>query len=303
MHYQPKILCVSRIGNKQACSNWIFDSNLLSKITLVVSSFQDLNFNIPDHSSIIRHEFKGGKWQGIFNFFQENPSYLNDYDYFFFPDDDIETTSSNILKFFDQCRKHDLKLAQPALKADSYFSHLITVERSAFSLRHTTFVELMIPYMSKQVLQKCLPFFENTQFGWGLDFIWANFTDSPTEQVGIVDITPVGHYRPLAGDNSLTIQAIQAQETMYKELKIFLNEHGLQALLPSTFSAVLKSGKPINSVLHLRFWDTISLYKLPNSCFRKGKTALRAFRFSKNTTSNKNNMPPLNLNKARVDTE
>lgn len=297
MHYQPKILCVTRIGNKQACADWIFDTKLLSKMTLILSSFQDLNFNVPEHPSIIRHEYKGGKWQGIFDFFQKNPSYLNDYDYFFFPDDDIETTASNILAFFAQCEEHDLKLAQPALKADSYFSHIITIERSAFSVRRTNFVELMIPYMSKKVLQQSLPFFKDTNYGWGLDFIWANFTDNPTEQVGIIDTTPVGHYRPLAGNNNQTTQAIQAQETMYQEHKVFMDEYNLHKFTPSAFAALSRSGEPIDSLLQLRFWDIISLYKLPKSCFRKKKTALRAFRLSMQTTIKKINMPAIYLNR------
>lgn len=296
MHYQPKILCVTRIGNKQACASWIFDTALLSKMTLIVSSFQDLNFNIPDHPSIIRHEFKGGKWQGIFNFFQENPAYLNDYDYFFFPDDDIETTSSNILAFFEQCQEHNLKLAQPALKADSYFSHIITIERSAFSVRRTNFVELMIPYMSRNVLLQCLPFFKDTNYGWGLDFIWASFTDTPTQQVGIIDTTPVGHYRPLAGNNNQSIQTIQAQEMMYQERQVFMDEYTLHKFIPSAFSALLRSGKPIDSLLQLRFWDIVSLYKLPNSCFKKRKSALRAFKLSMKTTIKKINMPDIKLN-------
>lgn len=299
MTKQPKILCVIRIGNNQACSNWIFDNELLSHMTLVVSRFQPLTFSIPDHPSIVHHEYKGGKWEGIFHFLQENPETLNEYDYFFFPDDDIETSSANILSFFKVCFDSGLKLAQPALNPDSYFSHLITLQRSKFSVRCTDYVELMVPFMSREVLIQSLPFFENTVFGWGIDFIWDKFVFASNSEVGIVDATPVGHYRPLAGNNTQDAKAVIAQKKMQDELLEFMHEYEIKLSNFTVTTARTNDKKHISNRMMLRILNAISIHKLPQSALHKTKNIRRSYRLSKREISAES-LTTINHEKIRI---
>lgn len=275
----PKILCVLRIGNNQTCANWALSPEFLARVTVVLSRFQSFNFHIPEHPSILHHEFKGGKWEGIFNFFRENPHSLHEYDYFFFPDDDIETSAKNILSFFDACSEYGLKLAQPALKPDSYFSHLITIQRSAFKIRYTDYVELMTPYMARSMLIKCLPFFEKSKFGWGLDYIWGQFVETLTKEVGIVDSTPVGHYRPLAMHNKSDEKAQAASKKMLDEYNFILREYEVKSFTFSIFSAI--SNKNMQRRLSLHFSNFVSIHNLPDNCHAKPKTFLRSLKKSR----------------------
>lgn len=295
MNSKPKILCIIRIGNNQSCASWIFNGALLDSVTLVVSRYQPLTFSVPDHPSIIHHEFKGGKWEGIFEYFKANPESLKEYDYYFFPDDDIETTAENIQKFFALCEKFNLKLAQPALLSDSYFSHDITVQRHLFTARYTNFVELMIPFMSQKILQKSLPFFENAQYGWGLDCIWSQFADSPDNEVGIVDSTPVGHYRPLAKGNAQTTNAQMAQSLMMQEYKNFEDEYDLKDFCFSIKAVKVNENFRIKNKTIIKILNTISIYY--NKKPTKYKDIRKILRISRIETNNKKNQQTFNTQK------
>ncbi len=71
-----------------------------------------------------RTDFAGGKWDGIHHLFASCPELLRRYEYFWFPDDDIEADRSTIEGIFVAMRRLDLAVSQPALSLDSYFSFL-----------------------------------------------------------------------------------------------------------------------------------------------------------------------------------
>lgn len=297
MNSKKKILCIVRIGNNQVCANWMFDRALLESMTLVVSSYQPLTFSVPDHPSITHHEFKGGKWEGIFDYFKKNPNALKEYDYYFFPDDDIETTSENIQKFFAITEKFNLKLAQPALKPDSYFSHILTVQRNIFTVRHTNFVELMIPFMSQSVLEKSLPFFESTKYGWGLDHIWAQFADNPDRDVAIVDASPVGHYRPLASQNNQTTATQAAQHLMSQEYENFEKNYDLRSGDFTIKSAFVNDKVQIKNKLIITILNLVSIYNSKKSPqYSKVKMAIKISRKEIKTTKD-----GCKFNKSKID--
>lgn len=277
---EAKILCLVRMGGKQKCADWLFDKQFLSRVTCVVSSYQPLDFAVPQDQAVICHEYAGGKWQGIFDFFAKNPDCLEDYDYFFFPDDDIETTAQTVLEFFRIATENKLELAQPALKVDSYFSHIITLARSDSLLRSTNFVELMIPLMTRSVLRQALPLFENTVYGWGLDRLWSNFAENPQTGVAIVDAVPVGHYRPLAGKNEATAAAQHARSIMHAELNGFKAEFGRNLPRPAMFSVRLKSGRILRAGAFLVLWNFMEIFRLPPDHFPKKKTLYRSLRWA-----------------------
>jgi len=277
---EVKILCLVRMGRKQKCINWLFDRQFLSRVTCVVSSYQPLDFPVPQDDAVIQHKYAGGKWPGIFDFFARNPDCLEHYDYFFFPDDDIETTARTVLEFFDIVTENRLELAQPALKADSYFSHIITLARSSSLLRCTNFVELMLPLMTRSILRQALPLFENTVYGWGLDGFWSNFAENRQTGVAIVDAVPVGHYRPLAGKNATTETAQYARNVMHAELNSFKEKFGRNALRPAMFSARLKSGKTLRTRARLILWNFRAISCLPSDHFPKKKTLYRSLRWA-----------------------
>lgn len=142
------------------------------------------------------HYFKGGKWTGVFDYFSKNKEILDEYDYFWFPDDDIETSEDSLKTFFAIVAERRLELAQPALTANSYYADRITLANPNFTFRWTNFVELMMPMMSRALFKRLLPLLEGRHAGLGLDFFWHQLADAPDKSVGIIDATPMAHLRP-----------------------------------------------------------------------------------------------------------
>src|SRR5438445_6233721 len=172
-------LVVLRCGNESLHENWMASDR---NWDLAVSYFgPDDERQFPE--STFCHRFKGGKWNGIYDFFHAYPEAIGHYDYFWLPDDDIDASSEKINRIFEMMKAHEFELAQPSLSSGSFLSHLITLHNPRFIYRRVTFVELMVPVFTRSMLQKILPLFESTRSGFGMDFVWHRFTSNPKEKV------------------------------------------------------------------------------------------------------------------------
>jgi hypothetical protein len=149
----------------------------------------------------LRYAVKGGKWDGLHAFFGANPRLIEEYDWFWLPDDDIATTTASINRLFDLTEKHALHLSQPSLTWDSYYSHLITLHNPRFELRWTNFVEIMAPVFSADFLRGLLPVFPGRRFGSGLDYLWSRWMPEPYGRTAVVDAVAVRHTRPVGKGN------------------------------------------------------------------------------------------------------
>lgn len=147
-------------------------------------------------STTFDHFFEGGKWAGIFDFFRHNPDTLSQFDYFWFPDDDIVSSTQNALDFLKIVVSENFELAQPALTPNSFYAYRPTLQNPQFIFRHTNFVELMLPIMKKEILTKVLPLFEQRHAALGVDQFWHLLSTDPANKIAIVDQTPMYHSRP-----------------------------------------------------------------------------------------------------------
>ena len=142
-------------------------------------------------------DIKGGKWDGIYQVFADHPSLLEQYQCIWMPDDDVEATPEAVEKMFSLHQQYGLKLSQPALSHDSYFSHFCLLQNPAFRLRYSNFVEIMMPCMSSDLLRSTLPFFENNKTGDMLDKIWHLLTKQPAHAAAILDEVQMRHTQPV----------------------------------------------------------------------------------------------------------
>lgn len=62
------------------------------------------------------------------------PAQLNDYDYIWFPVDNLAYSPNAIEQFFTLCREYKLDLSQPLLTLDSYIGVSILVANHSFIL-------------------------------------------------------------------------------------------------------------------------------------------------------------------------
>lgn len=184
-----------RIGEVLSCNKFFSSDCFEDRIRFCFSSY--LCRNVSGRGGYpFNHHFPGGKWAGIHDFFRQHPELLDRYDWFWFPDDDIETTPEDARRFLDVVRREGFALAQPSLRPDSYYAHRITLSNPRFEFRRTNFVELMIPVIRRDLLKKVLPLFKDRHAALGLDFFWHQLTERPARDVAIVDAVAMGHYRP-----------------------------------------------------------------------------------------------------------
>ncbi len=139
------------------------------------------------------HLYPGGKWEGIHDFFRCHPDILENHDYIWLPDDDLEIKPDAMDSLVFAMREHNLWLAQPALTAASQMYWPITLRCAGFRIRYTTFVELMAPCFKSSFLCNILPLFQHRRTGYGLDQYWAYWTDNPARRCAIVDSAAMTH--------------------------------------------------------------------------------------------------------------
>ena len=193
-----KALAVIRCGDNSLHQSWAEGDR---KFDVAVSYFgSDSERCFPEARYL--HRFKGGKWNGIFDFFAQYPETLEQYDLFWFPDDDIQATAKDIDALVELGRIEQLDVFQPALDQQSYYSHLITLRHPSFTMRYTNFVEIMVPFVSKRLLTETLPMLKDSRSGFGMDFVWpevaARVSKSPFS-AAIIDKVSVRHTRPVGG--------------------------------------------------------------------------------------------------------
>ena len=145
------------------------------------------------------HMQKGAKWPGLYETIRAHWDTISQYRYVWLPDDDLLCVPEDVTRMFRICDELALELAQPALTPDSYFSHVITMQHSAFQLRFTNFVEIMAPVLSTDMLARVFHTMKDSISGYGLDGVWPRL--STLGKVAVIDSTPVKHTRPVGGPN------------------------------------------------------------------------------------------------------
>lgn len=141
---------------------------------------------------------KGFKYRLIHDVLtQLKPEFLEQYDYFFFPDDDVAMQTEEINRLFLLCRAFDTWIAQPALTADSYHSWAILKQQPGCFLRYMGQVESMAPLFQRRALLTCLPSFVANLSGWGCDSVWSKLLNYPAKKLVVFDCVPMHHTRPV----------------------------------------------------------------------------------------------------------
>jgi hypothetical protein len=205
-------LVVMRAGDKALYPNW--PTAALRNWDLAISFYGDGSVDWGQEYFLSQ---TGPKWQPVHTWFTANPHLLRQYDYFWFPDDDIMTSWENVNDLFDICRRYELQLAQPALTGDSYRFHEVTIEQPDYLLRFTVFVEGMVPMFRADTLRLCLPVMQEvSRFGWGHDWVFPKLLGYPPNRIAIVDACAVTHTRPAGVNTDSKLANRQLRELVTK---------------------------------------------------------------------------------------
>jgi hypothetical protein len=234
------VLVVCRLEHSSKAPAWMKDLD-------GVATFACSTYGGEPEAGI--HHFRGGKWIGIVDFFRHRPDLLQAYDYFWFPDDDIETTVETARSFLSLCINEGLELAQPALMPVSYFAYKETIENPRFRIRRTNFVELMMPFMRRDFLLKTLPLLDGKHAALGIDWIWQTAASDPYEKVAIVDLHPMLHGRPR--NQHLAAKMRSQGINLAEERSKTIQNHNVRRMSPVVYGGQLKGGAETRSRLRL----------------------------------------------------
>ena len=185
---------ISAVGKNSLHKHWLengenrsFDLHLIVYDDSFTKFYNDADF---------LYLKKGYKLKLVYDYLTNHQNFLEQYSYFFIPDDDIMTDAQSINRLFHLMEQYSLKIAQPALK-DSYYTYPVTLQEHPFILRYTNFVEMMLPCFSRKALEKVIYTFKENESGWGTEFHWPLLIDSKGRDMAIIDAVPMIHTQPV----------------------------------------------------------------------------------------------------------
>lgn len=196
-----KNLVIVPFGNNSIESSWIFDDADRSFDVVLHYYHKTITsekLKVESHSFALYHlcDFK---WIMAHDFFTRYPDYLNQYEYFFFPDDDIEIKKETIHYLFDLVSTYRLQMAQPVLLPGSFKSWKILKKKRWSGIRYLSTVELMCPVLSKNAVADLLSTFNLNKSGWGIDILWGEIIRKKfgPKSIAVFDSIGASHTKPV----------------------------------------------------------------------------------------------------------
>ena len=235
-----KLIVITQTDDISLCRDWVFeDSDIDFFIRLYSDDCNEIN-ELASFENVNVVHMKGEKWPSIKKLLTSK-KINKKYDYYFFPDNDLLMTPDTIKSIYHFLCKNVIELAQPSLRHDSFFSHLITLQINGLSYRNTNFVELMCPIFSKRYLFDIMKYFDEVNMGGALDIFWSSYLiQNYNTYPKIIDECVVMHTKPVGIDykNSKYREDVDFQ----KELRDFSEKYNVDTnYFPKNISAFKKS--------------------------------------------------------------
>ena len=196
-----KNLVIVRAGDNSLHEGWLEGTR---NWDLIVSGYGEASEKWQRHNAQ-RHDaqrddishitYQGGKFDGLYDAFQQIPGLLDKYDYIMMADDDFIMTAQSLNRLFDIMKEHDLQIGHPSFSHQSYGLYFPAYHNPRFKIRFTNFVENGVACLHRSVWQQLLPLFEDNPMGYYIDNFWARLTDDPARQVALIDEIQVTHSR------------------------------------------------------------------------------------------------------------
>lgn len=198
----PRALLISRIGPRSLHSRWLGELGLgvpdAPRGFDVLLSAYDPAVTATEGEGIMFEVRPGSKVAGYGGLLREHRALLARYDYVALFDDDLLIESTDLTRLFTIVREHKLKIAQPALTPESYFTYAALLRHPGFVLRYMSYIEMMCPIFRADVLERLIPLFELGHES-GIDIIWSNLVWEHPRDFAVIDAVPVVHTQRVGG--------------------------------------------------------------------------------------------------------
>lgn len=157
------------------------------------------NPSLYSHADYFYH-LKGFKYHMLYQLLTEiHPEWLNEYEYFYFLDDDIEIDTLQINSLFSLSHGLNSSISQASLTKDSFCSWPIFKQKKNSFCRFLGQIEVMAPLFSRDALSLCLPSFISNRSSWGIDSAWPKILNYPKDKLIVFDIITMKHTLPVGG--------------------------------------------------------------------------------------------------------
>jgi len=172
---QKNMVFTSAGDNTNFFNWWLSDSQ---EYDVFLYYYGTNNDTFDKYKSLVHYaeKAKGSKFQNFYKFYKNNPEIIEEYDYFFIVDDDIEIKAKNINYLFNIANTYNLDICGPSFNTKSKISWPHTKHKANCILTYVNFVEVNVPLFSKEALKKLMDVYDPILIGWGIDFLatWAN---------------------------------------------------------------------------------------------------------------------------------
>lgn len=197
---KPRNIVIAPCGNKvqMFLTHWLrypeeknFDLCIL---------FYHAEINDPDKYKVADYFFhlKDYKYHMLYRLLTEiKPEWLDDYDYFYFLDDDIEIDTRQINQMFALSHAFCSSISQASLSKDSFCSWPMFKQQPKTFCRYVGQIEVMAPLFHRDALKLCLPSFVGNKSSWGVDSVWSKLLDYPKEKLIVFDTVVMRHTLPV----------------------------------------------------------------------------------------------------------
>ncbi len=185
-----RYLLISRIGRKSLHPGWIGHGNDRS-FDLFLSAYDTSIVDTSAPGIFFEHR-PGRKVDGYAGLMRDHHDLLARYDYIAMFDEDLRCDSETLDRMFTICDRYALKIAQPSLSADSYFTYAGTVAQPGLTLRFVNYVEMMAPVFRRDVLPVLAPLY-SMGYESGIDLIWCNLVYGGQQDFAIIDACSITH--------------------------------------------------------------------------------------------------------------
>jgi hypothetical protein len=188
-------LVIVRAGRASLHPAWLAGAER-ARFDLLVTAYEEGVPAIAGRPDVATLPAPGRKIAGFDRIFTDYPELLDDYERIALLDDDLETDAAAINRVFDIGESHGLRIWQPALTPDSYFSYAVFLQNTAFTLRYTNFIEMMCPFFAAETLREVRPLFA-LGLEVSIDLLWCRCFDAPWFKCAVIDAVAVKHSRPV----------------------------------------------------------------------------------------------------------
>lgn len=227
-----KNIVIAPCGNR----SFVFKESWLKEINLkefdLCLLFYDEIINEPERYNAADFLFhlKDFKYHMIYKLFLDiKKEWLDEYDYFYFLDDDIEIDTRSINRLFALSKAFESQISCAALSADSFCSWPIFKQKSGHFCRYVGQVEVMAPLFSAPALKICLPSFTATKSSWGLDSVWAKLLDYPEHSLIVFDTVIMKHLYPVGKGDLYRKLGVNPEEEWMNIINLYgARRHNLQ---------------------------------------------------------------------------